>query len=70
MGTLMTIDPVTVVQTAAATWAGLRLCHSVADWLVLCGRTQLARAAAALPPGSQITGRGWEIRVPAGQRQR
>src|SRR5438045_6467468 len=35
MGTLMTIDPVTVAQTAAATWAGLRLCHGAADWLVL-----------------------------------
>ncbi|HKT04758.1 MAG TPA: hypothetical protein VJT31_35030 [Rugosimonospora sp.] len=66
----MTIEPVTLVEASAATWAGLRLAYGGAEWLVLYGRAQLVRAVTSLPPGTRLTGRGWEVRVPAGQEPR
>jgi hypothetical protein len=66
----MMVDPVTLVAAGTAAGATLRLADAAAEWLTLRGRTRLVRAAAGVPPGTQVggvrrDGSGWMVRVPA-----
>jgi hypothetical protein len=63
------VDPLTLGLAGATVGAGLRLADATAEWLTLRARTGLVRAAAQLPPGTQVAGvrrdgTRWIVRVP------
>jgi hypothetical protein len=64
------VDPLTLSAFGVAAAAVLRLADAGAEWLALRGRTELVRAAAALPPGTRVggvrrDGTRWLVQVPA-----
>ncbi|SCL27923.1 hypothetical protein GA0074692_2440 [Micromonospora pallida] len=66
------IDPWTVTGLAAAVPAAARLAGAAADAWTVRARIRLVKAAAELPPGSEVGGSGrggtWYVRV-AGARE-
>jgi hypothetical protein len=64
------MDPLTTVLVGAAAATAGRVAVTHAETRRLRARAELARAVAALPPGTEITsttpdGSRWDIRVPA-----
>ncbi len=62
-------DPVLIVMVAVCARGVVRLAEAMAVWIALRARIELARIAAAAPPGTEVVeqdrrGGGWRFRSP------